>query len=97
MKTTLPFNGHSENDRLSSNEAHIPWILSKISKRHLQTNVIVIARFKWLKRNRIKFPANIELPNLYIKVKQGRLIHAYYTDILTHVIKKQNYYIKLLN
>lgn len=97
MKTTLPFSGQSEKGRLCPNEEPLQWILSKISKRHLQTNVIVIARFKWLKRNRIKIPANIELPNLYIKVKQGRLIHAYYTDILTHVIKKQNYYIKILN
>jgi hypothetical protein len=60
-------------------------------------NAIIIARHKWLIRNKIPFPERMYLPNLCIFIKNGNLKFAFYSNILTHVIKKQNYHIQIIN
>jgi len=62
-------------------------ILAFFEQNHLQNNLIIIARFEWLKRNKLTFPDKMELPNLCLKIKDGILTHAYYSNVLTHVIK----------
>ena len=56
-----------------------------------------MARYEWLKRHRLSYPVDMELPNLCLTIREGKLIRAFYSNVLTHVIKKQNYYIQILN
>jgi len=72
-------------------------VLASAKKKQLETDAIIIARYNWLKRNKVKLPENMELPNLYLKIKNDKLIHTFYSNVLTHVIKKQRYYIQILN
>lgn len=66
-------------------------------KRKLKDNLVIIARYQWLVRNKLNFPAEMDMPNLCLTIKQGRLIRAFYSTVLTHVIKKQKYFIQVLN
>jgi hypothetical protein len=75
----------------------IKTVINSAKKKLLKTSTIIIARFKWLKRHKLEFPENMELPNLCITVKDGKLIRTFYCNVLTHIIKKQRYYIQILN
>ena len=83
--------------KVAPDQKTIKTILASAKKKHLEANAIIIARFDWLKRNKLKFPENMELPNLCLKIKDGKLVHSFYSNVLTHVIKKQRYYIQILN
>jgi hypothetical protein len=71
--------------------------LASAKKKHLNESIVIIARYKWMKRNKISFPESMELPNLCLTVKKGKLIRAIFSNVLTHIIKKQNYFIQVLN
>lgn len=71
-------------------------VLASAKKKQLETNAIIIARYDWLKRNKLKLPGNMELANLCLKIKDGCLMCAFYSNVLTHIIKKQKYYIQIL-
>jgi hypothetical protein len=83
--------------KVAPDQKTIKIILALAKKKHLQTNAIIIARFDWLRRNKLMFPQNMELPNLCLKIKNGKLVHVFYSNVLTHVIKKQKYNIQILN
>lgn len=72
-------------------------ILAAAKKKPLKTNAIVIARYEWLKKRNLFFPPDMELPNLYIKIKDGRIESSSYNNVLVHIIKKQRYHIQILN
>lgn len=72
-------------------------VLASAKKKPLKSNAILIARFQWLSKHKLNVPSEIEYPNLCITIKDGQLIRAFYSDVLTHVIKKQNYLIQILN
>lgn len=72
-------------------------VLAAAKKKPLKTNAIVIARYEWLKKHKLPFPEDMQLPNLYLKIKNGMLKSAYYNNVLTHAIKKQRYHIQILN
>jgi hypothetical protein len=76
--------------KVAPDQKTIKTILASAIKKHPQTNAIIIARFDWLKSNKLKFPENMELPNLCLKIKEGNLVHVFYSNILTHVIKNRN-------
>ena len=58
---------------------------------------ILIARYQWLTRHKLVVPDDLELPNLCVVIKAGKLRRAFYSDTLSHVIKKQRYNIQVLN
>ena len=100
MKTTnleVTSNGNSKQSGAIPDEKTIKTILASAKKKQQETNAIIIARYDWLKRNKLKFPENMELPNLCLKIKNGKLVHAFYSNVMAHIIKKQNYYIQILN
>ncbi len=72
-------------------------VLASAKKKPLKSNAIVIARYEWLKKHGLPFPTDMELPNLYLKIKNGILTSSTYNNVLVHVIKKQNYHIQILN
>lgn len=71
--------------------------IAAAKKKHLATGSVIIARYKWLVKNKLSFPIEMDMPNLCLTVKEGKLIRAFYSSVLTHIIKKQNYYIQVLN
>jgi hypothetical protein len=72
-------------------------VLAAAKKKPLKANAIVIARYEWLKKHRLPFPTEMELTNLYLKIKDGVLTSSTYNNALVHVIKKQRYHIQILN
>jgi len=83
--------------KTASDKKTIETVLAAAKKRPLKTNAIVIARYEWLKKHKLIFPTDMELPNLYLKIKNGKLTNSTYNNVLVHVIKKQNYHIQILN
>lgn len=86
-----------KSSRGTPDEESIALTLASAKKEPLNKNMIIIARYRWLVRNKLAIPDQIELPNLYIAIKEGKLIRARYDNILPHIIKKQRYYIQILN
>lgn len=78
-------------------EISVTRVLKSSKKKPKASNTIIIARYEWLKRNKLSLPSNIELPNLCVTIKEGKLIRAFYSNVLSHIIKKQKYYIQILN
>jgi hypothetical protein len=100
METTnfsLHAKGRYKPLKVTPDQKTINTVLASTKKRWIINNAIIIARYDWLKRHKLIFPDNMELPNLYMKIKNGKIIHTFYTNVLTHVIKKQNYKIQILN
>ena len=100
METTkfiVTADGSCKASKVTPDQKTIKTILASAKKKQLEANAIIIARYEWLKRNKLKFPENMELPNLCLKIKNGKLAHAFYSNVLTHVIKKQKYFIQILN
>jgi hypothetical protein len=96
-KLLVKSDGSCEEIKFVPDQKTIKIILASAKKKQLKANAIIIARYEWLKRNKLKFPENMELPNLYLKIKNGKLVQVFYSNVLTHVIKKQNYFIQILN
>lgn len=94
---TVTADGSCGASKVSPDQKTIKTALASSKKKQLKENAIIIARFEWLKRNKLKFPDGMELPNLCLKIKNGKLVHAFYSNVLTHVIKKQKYHIQILN
>jgi len=98
---TTKFSVNSNNECKATNVAPdqkaIKRALAYAKKKHLKHSIVIIARYKWMKRNKISFPESMELPNLCLTVKNGKLIRAIFSNVLTHIIKKQNYFIQVLN
>ena len=96
-KFSISANGECKAGKVSPDQKAIKIALASAKKKHLQKSTVIIARYDWMKRNKISFPENMELPNLCLTVKNGKLIRAFFSNVLTHIIKKQNYHIQILN
>lgn len=72
-------------------------VIDASKKKPLKENAIVIARFSWMQKNKLSYPEQMELPNLCLTFREGKLIRAFYTNVMNHIIKKQNYHIQILN
>lgn len=72
-------------------------VIEASKKKPLKENAIVIARFSWMQKNKLPLPEKMELPNLCLTFAHGKLIRAFYTNVMNHIIKKQNYHIQILN
>ena len=71
--------------------------LASAKKEPQKKNTVIIARYNWLIKHKLVFPSQMELPNLCLTIKEGKLIRAIYSNELSHIIKKQNYFIQVLN
>jgi hypothetical protein len=60
-------------------------------------NLIVIVRNRWLKFNGLSTPNDLNYPNLCVTITNGILNRAFYSEDLSHIIKKQSYFIQLFN
>lgn len=59
--------------------------------------VIIIARYRWLLSRKLFLPDDLEVPNLCLMINNKKLIRAFYSETLTHIIKKIKYYVFILN
>jgi hypothetical protein len=98
---TTKFKCNSNNECTASkvipDQKVINAVIQAAQKKPLKTNTVIIARFKWLSQRKFTFPAEMELPNLCLVIKNGKLERAFFSNVLTHVIKKQRYFILILN
>lgn len=98
---TLNFKRQSKNEckisKLVPDQTSIHAALKAARKKPQKENAVIIARFKWLKERSLQIPKEMALPNLCLTIKEGKLIRATYSEVLTHVIKKQRYHIQILN
>ena len=90
-------NGACKAPEIRPDELSVTRVLKTSKKRPKESNTIIIARYYWLKRNKLPLPPNIELANLCVTIKDGKLKRAFYSNALSHVIKKQKYYMQILN
>jgi len=90
-------NGACKATEVKPDELSVVRVLRSSKKKPKESSTIIIARYEWLKRNKLPLPPNIELANLCVTIKEGKLIRAFYSNVLSHIIKKQKYYIQILN
>ncbi len=90
-------NGHCTASRVVPDEKSIKMVLASAKKKPQKASTVIIARYKWLQKYKLPVPAGVDLPNLCVMVKEGKLKRAFYSNVLTHVIKKQNYTLQILN
>jgi hypothetical protein len=72
-------------------------VLASARKKQRAGHLIIIARTSWLQNTNTIMPVNMPLANLCVVVKNEALDRAFFSSTMTHVIKKQNYYIQILN
>ncbi len=90
-------NNETKASKIAPEQKAIKSALRCAKKRKLKDNLVIIARYQWLVRNKLNFPPEMDMPNLCLTIKQGRLIRAFYSTVMTHVIKKHQYFIQVLN
>jgi hypothetical protein len=90
-------NGHCAASKLRPDPISIKTTLAKVEKKIQHGNHVIIARYKWLKNRGLQIPDGMELPNLCLMIKNKKLIRAFYSNILSHIIKKQKYDIHVIN
>ncbi len=90
-------NNERKASKIAPDQKAINRAITSAKKKYLNCSIIIIARYQWLRRNKLSFPIDMDMPNLCLTVKDGKLIRAFYCTVLTHIIKKQNYYIQVLN
>lgn len=90
-------NSHCSCSKLRPDQYSINMILQAAKKKQQKQNFVIIARFQWLEKRGLQWPERMNLPNLCLIIKNGKLEKAFYSNTLTHIIKKQNYIIQVLN
>ena len=90
-------NGHCAPSKLKVDQQTVEEVIKSARKRPMSKNAVIIARHGWLKRRKLQIPEDLELANLCLMFKDGKEYRAFYSNTMTHVIKKQNYHIQILN
>ncbi|MCB9186756.1 MAG: hypothetical protein H6601_08420 [Flavobacteriales bacterium] len=72
-------------------------ILREADVNHWDKNLIIIARQRWLKEQGIKIPTQTGNLNLLVKIVNGHLTSCFYSPDMMNIIRKQNYFIQILN
>ncbi len=83
--------------KVKPDQKSIKSVLASAKKKPLKENAIVIARYNWIKRRKMLLPEDLTVPNLCLTIKNGELVRAFYSETMTHIIKKLNYRIQILN
>jgi hypothetical protein len=89
--------GHCPISKTPPDQKTIHRVLASAKRKRLSANTIIIARYGFLKRQKLPLPEKMLLPNLCLTIKNGKLVRAFFSNVMTHIIKKQNYYIQILN
>lgn len=71
--------------------------MASAHEKHCHGNLIIIARNQWLRFNGQVMPKDLIIPNLCITITNGLLNRAFYSEDLAHIIKKQSYFVQVLN
>jgi hypothetical protein len=90
-------NDSCKTSRLTPDQDSVRKVLEMAHPKHRKGNLIVIARWRWLRYNGLQLPDDAQHPNLCLTISNGQLIRAFYSSTLTHIIKKQSYFIQVLN
>ena len=90
-------NGHCKKSQTVPDQKSIILAINMAKKDFKDGNLIVIGRFAWLERHKLQIPGDMEFANICVMIKGGKIERAFYSNVLTHVIKKQNYNIQILN
>lgn len=90
-------NGHCEASKEAVDQKTIDVVIASAKKKQIESNAVIITRYAWLKAKKLKIPTNIGLTNLFVMIKKKEAYRAIYSNVLTHIIKKQNYHIQILN
>ncbi len=96
-KISMSPNGKCKDAKVIPDPHAIKVVIAASKKKPQKENTVLIARYQWLKKHKLPFPEKMELPNLCIIIKNGKLKSAFFSNVLTHIIKKQNYYLQILN
>jgi hypothetical protein len=96
-KIKIGTQGLCKRSALRPDQKSISLTLRFSDKVHLEKWTVIIARFEWLKRNKLTIPDDLKLANLCVVVKDGKLDRAFYASTMPHLIKKQRYYFQILN
>lgn len=97
VKFSISPKGQCKASKVIPNQKAINVAIAASKKKPQKENTVVIARYQWLKKHKLPYPEKMELPNLCIVIKNGKLKSAFFSNVLTHIIKKQNYYLQILN
>ncbi len=90
--------GWCRTSKTKPDEKSIKQAIAASKKKPIEEGyAILIARYQWLNRQKLLILGDLELPNLCLVIKAGKLRRAFYSDTLTHIIKKQRYNIQVLN
>ncbi|MCG3167382.1 MAG: hypothetical protein POELPBGB_03172 [Bacteroidia bacterium] len=90
-------NGGCKPSRLMPDKKSIEQVLMSSKKKWLETNCIIIARYGFLKCQKLPLPNDLLYPNLVLTIKEGKLIRACYTEVMINILKKQKYHIQIIN
>jgi hypothetical protein len=90
-------NNECKASRVIPDQNAIKLAIKSAKKKHLSNKAIIIVRYQWLIKNKFNVPINMDMPNLCLTIKDNKVIRAFYSSVMTHVIKKQKYNIQILN
>jgi hypothetical protein len=90
-------NGHCKYSKLAPDQESVIVAIQRARKKPLAGNAIIILRYNLLKNMKLQIPENMEMANLCLIFKGGKEYLGFYSNDLTHIVKKQNYHIQILN
>ena len=98
----LDFNTYADDScHLTSKSRPSDWAvletLREADVNHWDKNLIIIARQRWLKEQGIQTPSDTGNLNLLVKIVNGQLTSCFYSPDMMNIIRKQNYFIQVLN
>jgi hypothetical protein len=90
-------NRHCEASKMAPDQKTIDLVINAARKKPLRGNAVILARHDWMKRHKLQLPLDMDLANFCLMIKDGKPYRAFYSNTMTHVIKKLNYNIQVLN
>jgi hypothetical protein len=90
-------NNECKASRVIPDQNAINLAIRSAKKKHFTNKAIIIVRYQWLIKNKFRVPENMDMPNLCLTIQDNKVVRAFYSSVMTHVIKKQKYNIQILN
>jgi len=99
---TLDFNTYADDScnlslKTRPSDKAVLETLREADVNHWDKNLIIIARQRWLKEQGIQIPTDTGNLNLLVKIVNGHLTSCFYSPDMMNIIRKQNYFIQVLN
>lgn len=89
--------GQCKTSSLAPDQRTIDLVIKAARKKPLRGNAVILARHDWMKRHKLQLPLDMDLANFCLMIKDGKPYRAFYSNTMTHIIKKLNYNIQVLN